>query len=156
MSILNASDRIILKTWLVIIGAMCLGILVASWVSAEEIPVLCQDDIRVPMEIEATDPRTCALVGKEAPCMIQCGRVTIKKGCKRMTWRGCDGAQMVLPQPPMPSPTPSRSPAPTASPNGCMTKDPAYCWAKGSRLSVGGSCWSNCTCILRGNGECAQ
>lgn len=156
---MNAYDRIILKTTALILGAMCLGILAATWVGAEEPPVLCRDDIRVPMEIEVTDERTCAFHGKTAtPCMVQCGRVVIKAGCKRMTWRGCDGAQAVVPQP---SPAPTRSPRPTAQPTSavnvlCYTGAPAYCWAKGSRLSVGGSCWSNCTCILRGSGECAQ
>lgn len=157
---MNAYDRIILKTTALILGAMCLGILVAAWASAEE--PLCGKDFNAPLFVEVKDARICAQYGESPPCSVQCGRFVFRKNCERITWRGCAGLARLVDTAPAPSasPLPSRSPRPTAEPttamSGCERNDPAYCWAKGARLTVGGSCFANCTCILRGSGECAS
>jgi len=154
---MNAYDRFAYRLLAAVVAAMCLGLLVAEWVSAEEIPALCSGDMKVPLEIEVTNERICAHHGKVAPCFVQCGKLVFKKNCTRVVWRGCEGAEALVPQP---SPVPTRSPLPTAAPtnapSACEKGDPAFCWAKGARLTVGGRCWSQCNCILRGGGECAS
>lgn len=87
--------------------------------------------------------------------LYECGKMRIWKNPQGQKW-----AMVRFPCKRLPLPSPTPSPLPTAQPvdplGSCTSGNPAYCWGLGSRLTAGGGCWSNCSCVLRSSGGCAQ